>query len=345
LEEEMLTIDGSFGEGGGQVVRTSIALSAATGQPVRIENVRAGRRRPGLMRQHLTAVEAAAAICGAEVEGAEVGSRALTFRPGSVRAGDHLFSVGTAGSATLVLQTVLPSLLLAPGASRLVLEGGTHNPLAPPFDFLERVFVPLINRMGPRVSVRLERPGFYPAGGGRFTVDIEPASRLVPLQLTERGEIRDRRARALVANLSPRIAQRELAVVREQLGWDEGLLRVEQVRGSPGPGNALLIEIGSEHVTELFAGFGERGVAAEAVAAHACREAQRYLAAGVPVGEHLADQLVIPFALAGGGAFRTLALSRHTTTQLELVPRFLPVSFRVSASGDDVVEVRAATTA
>lgn len=336
----MLTINGSFGEGGGQVVRTSIALSLATGQPVRIDHVRAGRQRPGLRLQHLTALEAAARVGAAEVEGAAVGSGAIVFRPKRVQPGDYHFSVGSAGSATLVLQTVLPALLLASGPSRLVLEGGTHNPLAPPFDFLERVFLPLIGRMGPRVKAELERPGFYPAGGGRFRVEIAPATRLAPLELHERGELRSRCARALVANLSPRIAERELAVVRQRLGWDEASLRVEQLRGSPGPGNVLLLELASEQVTELFAGFGERGLPAELVAEGACREAERYLAAGVPVGEHLADQLVIPLALAGEGGFRTMRLSRHATTQLELVRRFLSVAFDAVEAGPDVVEVR-----
>src|SRR5262245_64635982 len=159
-----LHIDGSHGEGGGQIVRTSLALAVVTGRSVAIDNIRAGRKEPGLKRQHLAAGNAAGEICGGRVTGAAVGSRAVTLEPGPVRPGNYHFRVGTAGSATLVLQTVLPALLIADGPSTLVLEGGTHNPWAPPFDFLEKAFLPLVNRMGPHVEVELERHGFYPAG-------------------------------------------------------------------------------------------------------------------------------------------------------------------------------------
>ena len=183
----MITIDGSRGEGGGQVLRTSLALSLATGAPFRIEGIRAQRPKPGLLRQHLTAVQAAAAVGRARVEGAVAGASALTFSPDGVHAGEYAFSIGTAGSATLVLQTILPPLLVAGGRSVVTLEGGTHNPWAPPFDYLERVFLPVVNRLGPRVAVTLERHGFYPAGGGRFTITIEPAPRLARLDLCDRG--------------------------------------------------------------------------------------------------------------------------------------------------------------
>jgi RNA 3'-terminal phosphate cyclase (ATP) len=166
----MIEIDGSEGEGGGQVVRNACALSLVTGEPVRITNVRAKRSKPGLMRQHVTAIEAACAIGSATCEGLEVGSSDLTFRPGQVAAGDYRFSVGTAGSTGLVLQTVLMPLLLADGPSRLVLEGGTHNMLAPPFEFIQRSFLPIVRRMGGQVEARLVRHGFYPRGGGRIEV-------------------------------------------------------------------------------------------------------------------------------------------------------------------------------
>src|SRR6185295_18962730 len=159
----MLKLDGSVGEGGGQILRTALALSALTGQPFQIDRIRAQRRKPGLMRQHLTAVRAAAEVCQATVAGDSLGSMALSFVPGAVKAGSYSFAVGTAGSATLVLQTVLPPLLVAAGPSTLTIEGGTHNPLAPPFDFLERSFLPLVARMGPQFEARLERWGFYPA--------------------------------------------------------------------------------------------------------------------------------------------------------------------------------------
>jgi len=336
----MLTIDGSEGEGGGQVLRTSLALSLVTGTPFRIENIRARRSKPGLMRQHLTAVEAAAQISRAELTGASVGSQQLTFSPGPVIPGKYAFAVGTAGSATLVLQTILPALMCAPGPTVAVFEGGTHNPLAPPFDFLQRAFLPLIARMGPKVTATLERPGFYPAGGGRFTVEIEPVGKLAPLELMERGEIRSRRARALIASLPPHIATRELEVVAAKLGWEQSALQLETIEGSRGPGNVLLIEVESDHVTELVTSFGEKGVRAEQVATQAVEQVRRYLAAGVPVGEHLADQLLLPLAMAGGGGFRTLSLSRHATTQIETLRRFLGVAVQTEELGRDDVRVR-----
>src|SRR5437016_14011706 len=190
----MISIDGSEGEGGGQILRTSLALSLVRGQPFRMERIRARRQKPGLLRQHLTAVEAAKTVGCAEVEGAAMNSQTLEFRPGPVTPGNYRFAVGTAGSATLVLQTVLPSLLTASDRSTLTLEGGTHNPLAPPFDFLARSFMPLIHWMGPNVELELRNPGFYPAGGDRFHARIEPAKRLFPLVLNERCAIRTRRA-------------------------------------------------------------------------------------------------------------------------------------------------------
>ena len=329
MAESILTIDGSQGEGGGQVLRSSLAMSLVTGRPFVIENIRAGRNKPGLMRQHLTAVNAAVEVSHAVVEGAQIGSPRLCFRPGSVTSGGYRFSVGTAGSATLVLQTVLPALLLADGESNLTLEGGTHNPFAPPLDFLVKTYLPLVNRMGPRVTVDPVsiRPGFYPAGGGRFAVNIQPARQLGRLEIMERGEIRARRVRALVANLCSTSA-RECESIAKKTRWDESCLTVEMVANSRGPGNVVLIELEMEHLTEVFTGFGQLGVRAEAVAMRVLDEARHYLAAGVPVGRYLADQLLLPLGIgahfgSGGGMFRTMALSHHATTHIEILHRFL----------------------
>lgn len=334
---DWLEIDGSSGEGGGQILRTALGLSLCTGRPVRFTRIRAGRRRPGLMRQHLTAVQAAAALGEAEVTGDALGSTEVTFRPQGLRTGSFRFSVGTAGSTTLVLQAVLPALLAAPAPTELVLEGGTHNPSAPPFDFLERAFLPLVNRLGPRVTAVLERPGFYPAGGGRLRVDVVPApSRAIaPVRLEARGELRRLRAVARVAALPATIAHRELAQVGKILGLGREHLEVEELDPRFGPGNVVCIEAEAEAVTEVFTGFGQKGVRAETVGRDAAREARRWLDAGVPVGEHLADQLIPVIALAGAGRFVTLPLSRHARTQLDLVGRFLDARLDVSEVGPD----------
>jgi RNA 3'-terminal phosphate cyclase (ATP) len=329
LHPSALEIDGALGEGGGQVLRSSLALSLITGRPFRAFNIRAGRARPGLMRQHLTAVQAAARIGSARVEGASIGSTELTFSPGDVRAGDYDFSVGTAGSATLVLQTVLPALLTADAPSSLALEGGTHNPWAPPFDFLDRAFLPVVCKMGPKIEADLERPGFYPAGGGRFRVSVEPVAALKPIHLLERGAVRAIRATASVARIPRAIAERELKSIGANLSIPAESMRVVEVADSRGPGNVVTIEIESERVTEVFTGFGEHRRRAESVAETVTEEARRYLAAEVAVGPHLADQLLLPMALAGGGAFTSLPPTRHATTNVEVIRRFLEIEIAI----------------
>jgi len=329
---DMITIDGSQGEGGGQILRTALGLSLVTGRPFMIERIRAGRRKPGLLRQHLTAVHAACAVSRAQVEGAELGSRTLRFEPRDVRGGEYHLAVGTAGSATLVLQTILPALVTAPTPSRLVLEGGTHNPFAPPFDFLAKSFLPVLRKMGPSVDVRLERHGFYPAGGGRFTAEVTTCERLEPLDLLDRGDVRIS-ARAIVACLPEHIGRREVAVVRERLGLDRACCRTEEAPCSAGPGNVVMINIASEPVVEVITGFGEKGRSAEDVAGQACAEAEAYLAAQVPVGRHLADQLLVPMAMAGGGSFRTVTPTAHTRTNADVIALFLDVDTQIVAEG------------
>jgi RNA 3'-terminal phosphate cyclase (ATP) len=324
----MQHIDGSRGEGGGQVLRTSLALSMITGTPIRLTDIRARRARPGLRRQHLTAVQAAARISDARVEGAAVGSREIAFAPSTVRPGTYDFAIGTAGSATLILQTVLPPLMLASEPSRLTLEGGTHNPLAPPFEFLDRAFLPLVRRMGAGVEATLERAGFYPAGGGRLAVAVTPAGGLRGLDLLERGEVQGRSGTVLLAHLPAHIAEREVQVLVRQTGWDRSCFEIRQVE-SAGPGNAVVLELASAAVTEVFTAFGEVGVPAEAVAERVVEEMRRYLASGAPVGEHLADQLLLPLALAGSGSFLTLPLSLHAETQIDLIRDFLAVRISV----------------
>lgn len=334
---DTILIDGSQGEGGGQMLRTSLALSMVTGQPMVIENIRARREKSGLLRQHLTAVEAAAKICNADVEGAAIGSKSLVFTPHAVNAGEYHFSVGTAGSATLVLQTILPALLTASAPSRLVLEGGTHNPWAPPYPFLERVYLPLVQRMGPLVKATLERPGFYPAGGGKMLVEVTPAKSLVGFDLLERGAVMRQCAVAMVSNLAKSIALRELAELQESLGWPRDVCHAEEVRAQ-GPGNVIYATIESEHVTELFIGFGRLGASARKVAEEVVSQVQHYLRAAVPVGPHLADQLLLLLALSAasepsdaqrGGRFRTTTLTPHSESQIAIFQHFLQISVDV----------------
>ena len=320
----MLIIDGSSGEGGGQVLRTALGLSSAVGVPFTIHGIRAGRARPGLLRQHLACVRAAAAIARAEVEGDSLGATRLVFRPSGFQGGDHRVVIGSAGSAMLVVQAVLPALLVGQAPSRLIVEGGTHNPSAPPFDFLDRCFVPLLRRMGARVQLTLERPGFFPAGGGRVVLEVEPAP-LSPLVLRERGAVLRRHARAVVSGLDLVIAQRELNVLGERLRLSAEEREIVDVPNPVGPGNAVVLEIECEGVTEVFTGIGERSVPGPVVARRVADDAEAWLARGLPVGPYLADQLLVPMVLAPGGAYRTQYLSSHARTNMEGVARFLPV--------------------
>lgn len=335
----MVHIDGSMGEGGGQILRTSLALSLCLNSPFHITNIRASRERPGLQAQHLAAVRAAAEISHAELEGDYKSSQGLWFRPSRVVAGDYLFSIGTAGSTSLVLQTLLPALMLVDAPSSLMLEGGTHNPFAPSFDFLHRAFLPLLNSMGPKVSVSLERPGFAPRGGGRMQVDIQPVTRLQPLVLLERGSIQKQYADVWLANLRKDIALRELAVIRKELGYTDEQLVLHEADDAFGPGNAVSVVIESEHVTECFTDFGRPGLPAEQVAGRVIEAVRRYLNAGVPVGPHLADQLLLPMALAGSGAFITIEPTTHTLTNIQVFRAFMAVDIQAEARQADVWKI------
>ena len=326
----MITIDGSKGEGGGQVLRYAAALSLLTGEPFTIQNIRGGREKPGLMRQHVTALEAACAIGGAECSGLTVGASELTFRPGRVIPGEYHFAVGTAGSTGLVLQTILVPLMLADAPSRLVIEGGTHAMAAPPFEFIARTLLPLIAHMGPRVTATLERHGFYPRGGGRIVVDFEPAG-LRPVEMIERGALLSTSAEAMVAGVPFDVAERELQAMRKALpDWPHEAFAPRQISAEEGPGNAVLLVAEFERVTEIMSGFGQLGVPAERIGKTAAKRMAGYLASGAFAGPYLQDQLLLPLALARGGAFTTVKISEHTRTAIDLIERFTGTGFRIS---------------
>ncbi|WP_455203458.1 RNA 3'-terminal phosphate cyclase [Kaarinaea lacus] len=335
-KEQLIHLDGSQGEGGGQILRTSLALSICLGKPFKIENIRANRRRPGLMRQHLTAVKAAAQISNAQVEGDELNSQQLIFKPNEVQAGEYHFAIGTAGSATLVLQTILVPLLFAKGTSKVSIEGGTHNPLAPPFDFLRHAYFPLLERMGAKINAKLVRPGFFPAGGGRIEVEVEPVAKLQPLSLTERGEIIEKKAQVMFSALPFHIVERELKVLKQKLNWPENCYAVQTLDADYGPGNVITVTVKCENVCEVFTGFGQKGIKAEAVANNVVKDVRRYIASDAPVEEHLSDQLLLPLALAGSGEYVTVTPSRHTLTNIDVIQHFMDVAIQV----DEISEKR-----
>ncbi len=330
----MIHVDGSMGEGGGQVLRSSLALGLCLGRSFRVDRIRAGRKVPGLRAQHLECVHAAAAISSGRVAGARLGSTEIEVHPGAVRGGTYRFDTSGAGSATLVLQTVLlPLLLVAGEPSRLEIVGGTHNPLAPSFDFLERSFVPALARMGARVRIALERHGFAPGGGGLLVAEIEPAARLAPLELLERGASLGRRAKALVASLSSDIGARELATLADALS-DPGLRGPATRVDARGPGNAVVLDLAFENAVEVLTAFGAKGVRAEQLARDLAAEARAFEGSGAPVGEHLADQLLLPMALGGGGGtFRASTLSLHARTQIDLLRSWTAIEIEAPRAG------------
>lgn len=321
----MIEIDGASGEGGGQILRTSLTLSMIIGQPFRMINIRANRPKPGLMRQHLVAVQAAAQICNGEIASAVVGAQTLEFIPGKIRGGDYQFAIGTAGSCTLVLQTLIPALLFADRPSTIHITGGTHNMMAPPAHFLQRSYGRVLADMGATLDIELKRFGFYPAGGGEISVRIMPCAKLNAIEIMEPGERIAGYAESFIAGIPVSVANRELESIGTGMGWSESQLFVRGLSNDQGPGNALLISFEQQNVINVFSEFGEKAVRSETVARNLLAQVRRFIISGASVSEHLADQIMLPFALAGGGRFTTNTVSQHAKTNAEVIAQFLPV--------------------
>jgi RNA 3'-terminal phosphate cyclase (ATP) len=337
----LVDIDGSRGEGGGQILRSSLALALITGRALKLRNIRAGRAKPGLQRQHLACVSAAARLCGAVARGPGggslgVGSPSLELTPEQGWQSVIEIEIGTAGSTTLVVQTVLlPALVAAGKPVRIVITGGTHNPMAPPFEFLDRIFLPRLREMGADVTLRLEEHGMMPKGGGRLVLETKP-SVLRPIEIVESGEVVARRATAMVAGLARHIAEREMMVARKRLVDPT----CEIIELPHGPHNVFMVEAElASGARELCTEHGTKGKPAELVAGDAIDDLVDYLEAGAPVGDYLADQLMLPMALAGGGRFRTTELSLHATTNLSTIAAFLPLPMREVDAGGELVDV------
>lgn len=338
MTPEITVIDGSLGEGGGQIFRTALTLSMCLGKAVCIENIRAGRSKPGLLRQHLACLRAATEISQAEVEGDELGSQRVVFKPGSIKAGEYRFVVGTAGSTALIFQTIVMPLLMADAESEVIFEGGTHNSMTPTFDFIEQCFLRQLKAMGCDVTFTLDRHGFYPAGGGAWSATIKPSDSIGSLELMDSGRVLNRKAVALSSKIPAHVGVRELAMVAKHCHWEGDELERIDVN-SVGPGNVLSLQVEMEKTTAAFVAFGEKNVSAEKVAAKAIKSYQDFDKAGVPVCEYLADQLVLPMVLGCGGRFRTQSPSLHLTTNIAVVEQLMDANVQLQKISDLVWEV------
>jgi RNA 3'-phosphate cyclase len=333
----MLEIDGAYGEGGGQLVRTAVALAAVTGTAIHIHDVRARRDRPGLAPQHLTAVSAVASLCDARCENLVLRSQAFEFHPGRLRAGEHAFDVGTAGSLTLVLQALLPAMMRAPGPCRVRLTGGTDVRAAPPIDYFRRVLVPLLARMGITVDCRVARRGYYPRGGGEVEVATTPATPR-PLALDAPGRVVKIDGLAHAGNLPAHIPERMRASALARLGPARAPVSVEArvLDGDEALGRGGSIVLWAECAdTVLGAGrVAELGIRSEALGESAADELAADLDAGAALDRHAADQLLVYLALAGGeSTFTVREVSLHAETAMWLIGQFLPVRFEIKRAG------------
>jgi RNA 3'-terminal phosphate cyclase (ATP) len=340
----MVHIDGSQGEGGGQVLRTSLALSILTGKPVRIDNIRAGRKKAGLMAQHLKAVEAAAAISGAKVQGAVFSGKTLVFEPQGIFPGRYRFDIGTAGSTSLVLQTILVPLSFAETSSSVIVTGGTHVPWSPTFHYLKSHFLQFLRKAGFDLDLELEGAGYYPRGGGRVRAIVWPARDLSPLNLVSRGRLKGINGLSAATNLPGHIIERQASQARKRLK-EEGLpVSIEQraVQGN-GQGTFLHLLACFENSQCCFDALGARGKPAERVADEAVEDLLAFLGTDAAIDEHLADQLILPLSMVKGvSVLKTSRITLHLQTNVEIIQTFLPVRITVDGAlgSPGVVEVR-----
>lgn len=324
-----LTIDGAQGEGGGQVLRTALTLSMLCQRNIEVINIRANRKKPGLMRQHLTSVKAAAEICNAKTEGLSLHSNSIKFCPNKVKAGKYHFAIGTAGSTVLVCQTILLALANADEASSVTFEGGTHNGMSPSLSFLQNAYLPILKLMGIDCQVKVTSLGFYPAGGGSWQLEIWPCKKLKTIELMNAPQINEETLsfKAIVSNLSDTIGHREIEAAKKALKWDQCMYLREEVESvaSPGPGNSFQISIDNKSHNSVFEVVGEVGISAERVAKRATGRVKQFIQAKVAVETHLADQLLLPMTIAGSGKFTSTKPSLHTITNIDVIKQFIDI--------------------
>ncbi len=338
MKRKEVGIDGRYGEGGGQILRTALTLSSLLNVPVRIDHIRANRTKSGLRPQHLAAVNALATITGARVDGARVGSTELLFDPERLRGGNYSFHIGTAGSTGLVLQALIPVLLFGNTRSHVHISGGTHVPWSPPFHYLQSVFSPALKAMGGELDLEILTWGWYPKGGGVVRASVYPTGGLKAIRYLNRGNLRDIQVLSAFSNLPLRIAkrQKDQALTRLRHLGITPHTRIEDAP-SPGQGTALFLAVQFEGSTAGFTSLGREGKKAEAVADDACDLLIGFLDGGGVIDRHLADQLVLYMALAEGySTFLTKNITEHLLTNIWVIERFLQVTFAVEEGAGKV---------
>jgi RNA 3'-terminal phosphate cyclase (ATP) len=325
----MLEIDGSFGEGGGQVLRTSLSLSCLLNKPFRIFNIRIKRKKPGLMPQHLMGIRALKLISNARVKGDAKSSTELIFEPEEVKAGDYLFDIGTAGSTSLLLQTIILPLIFAKSRSSLSLIGGTHVPFSPPFHYISEVFIPILKKLGISIETRIESYGFYPKGGGKVRVEIIPSGKIKGMRFLERGEIKKLRGISGVGNLPLSIAERQKDAALKILASEGLKAEIETLSVlTPGQGTFMFLGAETDYCIAGFSSLGERGKRAELVGEETAKKFLSYYSTPPCLDHHMADQIVLYLAIAQGeSSFTTSEISNHLLTNLWAIDKFLGIQY------------------
>lgn len=325
----MIEIDGSFGEAGGQILRTALSLSCLLQKPFRMFNIRKKRKKPGLMPQHLMCVQALARISDALVQGDSLGSAEISFEPSAVKSGNYFFDIGTAGSTSLLLQSLLPPLFFAKERSFLKLTGGTHVPFSPPFQYIHEVFIPTLHLLGYNLNAVIEQYGFYPKGGGRITVEISPVSKdLRGVILLDRGELKGIYGISGVGNLPLSIAERQKDAAQKYLLAHGFKGNIETLSVSAfGQGTFLFLKTETDKCIAGFSSLGERGKKAEKVGEEAAHSVIDYLSAEAFLDHHLADQIILYLAIAEGeSSFSTSCITDHILTNLQVIQKFLEMT-------------------
>ncbi|MEW6003201.1 MAG: RNA 3'-terminal phosphate cyclase [Nitrospirota bacterium] len=327
----MIELDGSFGEGGGQVLRTALGLSCLLNKSFHIFNIRKKRKKPGLMPQHLMGIRASKLISGANVSGDSEGSQELFFEPVEVKSGDYFFDIGTAGSTSLLLQAILPPLVFAKGRSFITLKGGTHVPFSPPFHYISEVFIPTLEKIGIMLETRIENYGFYPRGGGKISVDVNPSGGVIGINFLERGGIKRIKGTSGVGNLPLHIAERQRDAALRILATEELFAEIETLSvPASGHGTFIFLKIEADDCIAGFSSLGERGKRAELVGEEAARNFLNYYLSSACLDQHMADQIVLYLAVAEGeSSFTTSQITSHLLTNLWAIGKFTDIKYEM----------------